>query len=108
MMMIQFYSTIGTYSPILTWEREKVRRRGFSGKTSSFAKRMKAFARGSIFVSIAALDFRGRVQDGCLICPYHGWNYDASGQCVRMPAHPSQPPPTRAHTYRDHITERYV
>jgi len=49
----------------------------------------------------------GRVQDGCLICPYHGWNYDASGQCVRMPAHPSQPPPTRAHTTAYHITERY-
>jgi len=48
---------------------------------------MKAFARGKIFASIAALDFPGgRVQDGCLICPYHGWKLRLpSGQCVRMP-----------------------
>ena len=49
----------------------------------------------------------GRVQDGCLVCPYHGWNYDATGQCVRIPAHPSQSPPARAHATTYHITERY-
>ena len=27
----------------------------------------------------------GRIQDNCLICPYHGWNYDAGGRCVRIP-----------------------
>jgi hypothetical protein len=40
-----------------TREREKSGRRGFSGKTSSSGGAMKAFARGKIFVSIAALDF---------------------------------------------------
>src|SRR5208282_4780819 len=35
----------------------------------------------------------GRVKDECLICPYHGWNYDSSGRCVYIPAHPAQPPP---------------
>ena len=49
----------------------------------------------------------GRVQDDCLICPYHGWNYDDSGRCVRIPAHPSQPPPTRARATAYHVTERY-
>ena len=49
----------------------------------------------------------GRVQDGCLVCPYHGWNYDATGQCVRIPAHPSQTPPTRAHATTYHISESY-
>lgn len=49
----------------------------------------------------------GRIANECLICPYHGWEYDASGQCVRIPAHPSQPPPTRARTKVYHATERY-
>jgi len=56
--MIQSYSTIGTLSLNLrTREREKSGRRDFSGKTSSSGGAMKAFARGKIFVSIAALDF---------------------------------------------------
>jgi phenylpropionate dioxygenase-like ring-hydroxylating dioxygenase large terminal subunit len=38
----------------------------------------------------------GRVIDGCLRCPYHGWTYDRSGRCVTMPAHPEQVPPPRA------------
>lgn len=28
----------------------------------------------------------GWVIDGCLVCPYHGWSYDAEGVCVRIPA----------------------
>jgi phenylpropionate dioxygenase-like ring-hydroxylating dioxygenase large terminal subunit len=40
----------------------------------------------------------GRVRDGCITCPYHGWTYDAAGECVRIPAHPNQKPPPRAHT----------
>jgi phenylpropionate dioxygenase-like ring-hydroxylating dioxygenase large terminal subunit len=27
----------------------------------------------------------GHVEDGCLVCPYHGWTYDGSGTVVRMP-----------------------
>ena len=28
----------------------------------------------------------GEVDDsGCLVCPYHGWRYDAAGQCVLVP-----------------------
>jgi phenylpropionate dioxygenase-like ring-hydroxylating dioxygenase large terminal subunit len=49
----------------------------------------------------------GRVAEDCLICPYHGWQYDASGRCVRMPAHPGQPPPARARATTYHVTERY-
>ena len=32
----------------------------------------------------------------CLICPYHGWEYNSSGECVRIPAQPSLAPPSRA------------
>ncbi len=28
----------------------------------------------------------GMVVDNCFECPYHGWRYDAQGNCVRIPA----------------------
>src|SRR4051794_8639178 len=28
---------------------------------------------------------KGWVEDGAIICPYHGWGYAPSGACVRMP-----------------------
>ena len=34
-----------------------------------------------------ALDY-GRVEGDCLRCPYHGWLYDETGQCVEQPAEP--------------------
>jgi vanillate O-demethylase monooxygenase subunit len=27
----------------------------------------------------------GWVANDCLVCPYHGWNYDSSGACVKIP-----------------------
>jgi phenylpropionate dioxygenase-like ring-hydroxylating dioxygenase large terminal subunit len=38
----------------------------------------------------------GRVENDCLVCPYHGWTYDEGGDCVKIPAHPQQPIPGRA------------
>ena len=35
----------------------------------------------------------GRVCAGRLECPYHGWQFDASGQCVQVPALPAFTPP---------------
>ncbi|MEB3356974.1 MAG: aromatic ring-hydroxylating dioxygenase subunit alpha [Synechococcales bacterium] len=28
---------------------------------------------------------RGSVQDGHIVCPYHGWVFDGSGQCLKVP-----------------------
>ncbi len=28
----------------------------------------------------------GKVTGDCIECPYHGWRYDTSGRCVRIPA----------------------
>jgi phenylpropionate dioxygenase-like ring-hydroxylating dioxygenase large terminal subunit len=28
----------------------------------------------------------GRVVDGCVQCPYHGWRYDARGRCTEIPS----------------------
>ncbi len=49
----------------------------------------------------------GHLDDGLLQCAYHGWTYNESGECVRIPAHPEQkPPPTaKVKTYR--CEERY-
>ena len=38
----------------------------------------------------------GRIKDGTVICPYHGWRYDATGRCSMIPAHPDLQPPARA------------
>ena len=35
----------------------------------------------------------GRVENGHLECPYHGWQFAAGGQCVKVPAVPTFTPP---------------
>jgi len=36
----------------------------------------------------------GRIEDGLLVCPYHGWRFDAEGRCVLVPqlAEPTRVP----------------
>jgi len=42
----------------------------------------------------------GWVEGDCIRCFYHGWKYDASGQCVEMPAEdPSIPPKVKIKSY---------
>ena len=31
----------------------------------------------------------GRVEDGGIRCPYHGWKYDVTGQCTEVPSEPA-------------------
>lgn len=49
---------------------------------------------------------RTELQD-CLVCPYHGWEYNSEGACVRIPAHPEQTPPARAHVEAFSVREKY-
>jgi phenylpropionate dioxygenase-like ring-hydroxylating dioxygenase large terminal subunit len=49
----------------------------------------------------------GRVAGNCLACPYHGWQYDSAGRCVRIPAHPEQSPPARARATVYPVKEKY-
>ena len=35
----------------------------------------------------------GRVENGHLECPYHGWQFASGGQCVKVPAVPEFVPP---------------
>jgi vanillate O-demethylase monooxygenase subunit len=43
----------------------------------------------------------GSIQNGVLVCKYHGFRYDANGYCVGIPAHPNAaiPPKLRLQTY---------
>ena len=41
--------------------------------------------------------FFGRNEEGGLRCPYHGWKYDVTGQCVDMPSEPE------SSNYKDRI-----
>ncbi|HLH24241.1 MAG TPA: Rieske 2Fe-2S domain-containing protein [Chloroflexota bacterium] len=42
----------------------------------------------------------GWVEGDCIRCFYHGWKYDATGQCVEMPAEdPSFPPKVKIPSY---------
>jgi len=49
----------------------------------------------------------GRLEDDCIICPYHAWRYDASGACVEIPQseHPTIPAKARTPVY--HCQEKY-
>lgn len=46
---------------------------------------------------------QGQIRGGCLTCPFHGWRFNGSGECVEVPWHPTtkrdrleaQPLPTR-------------
>jgi len=49
----------------------------------------------------------GKVENDMLVCPYHGWSYNGEGQCVRIPAHPDQPPPAKAKVQSYQIQEKY-
>jgi phenylpropionate dioxygenase-like ring-hydroxylating dioxygenase large terminal subunit len=49
----------------------------------------------------------GCVRDGQIECPYHGWRYADTGQCVKIPAHPHVAPPSRRLVYPHRGVERY-
>lgn len=45
----------------------------------------------------------GWVQDGTITCAYHGWQYDKTGACIRIPSLPAGspiPPKARTHAYQ--------
>lgn len=40
----------------------------------------------------------GKVVNGCIVCPYHGWTFNSEGQCVKIPSegpHPERLPKQR-------------
>lgn len=50
----------------------------------------------------------GKVTDGHLACPYHGWRYDRTGACVLIPSlAPGSPIPRKARAIVQHAREAY-
>ena len=49
----------------------------------------------------------GWIEDGEVVCPYHGFRYDCDGVCTHVPAHPDQPPPKKARAITHQATEKY-
>jgi phenylpropionate dioxygenase-like ring-hydroxylating dioxygenase large terminal subunit len=51
---------------------------------------------------------QGWIADGDLVCPYHGWSFDASGACTRIPQNdPDKPIPPRARLLSVLVEEKY-
>ena len=50
----------------------------------------------------------GKVKDGCVECPYHGWRFDPDGVCVEIPANKEGLPiPKKARVDAYPCVERY-
>ena len=50
----------------------------------------------------------GKVTDGCVVCPYHGWSFGAEGKCVEVPSSGAgRPVPPKAHLATIHVEEKY-
>lgn len=55
-----------------------------------------------------ALLSQGWLDDGCLVCPYHGWRFDETGGCQIIPSQdPALPVPPRARVRSVLAGERY-
>jgi phenylpropionate dioxygenase-like ring-hydroxylating dioxygenase large terminal subunit len=50
---------------------------------------------------------KGWVQDGCSVCPYHGWEFDGSGKCVEIPTVEKESIPARAKVDSYPVQEKY-
>ena len=50
----------------------------------------------------------GRLENGCVECPYHGWTYDGAGNVTRIPSLPAdQKIPARARVDSYPVEEKY-
>jgi phenylpropionate dioxygenase-like ring-hydroxylating dioxygenase large terminal subunit len=52
----------------------------------------------------------GYLEDGNVVCGYHGWTFDGEGECVRIPQQPDQPIPKKARVdaYKTELKYGYV
>lgn len=50
----------------------------------------------------------GCVKQGNIECPYHGWRYNADGNCTFVPAHPNKAAPSAKRLiFRHYVKEKY-
>jgi phenylpropionate dioxygenase-like ring-hydroxylating dioxygenase large terminal subunit len=48
----------------------------------------------------------GKVINGCVQCPYHGWEFSGDGRCRKIPAHPERDIPDFAHIQSFPVQEK--
>jgi phenylpropionate dioxygenase-like ring-hydroxylating dioxygenase large terminal subunit len=88
----------GSMQPVRLLEQELIVWRGADGAVHAWDDRCPH--RG------ARLSL-GRVDQDRVVCAYHGWQFDTSGQCRLQPAHPRDVPPKAACAKRFHAQEAY-
>jgi phenylpropionate dioxygenase-like ring-hydroxylating dioxygenase large terminal subunit len=49
----------------------------------------------------------GKVVDGCITCPYHGWAYSGDGRCTSIPSMNGKKAPARAKVDSYPVVEKY-
>lgn len=50
----------------------------------------------------------GTIKEECIVCPYHGWEYNSEGKCTRIPAQsPSRAIPSKAQAQPYLTCEKY-
>src|SRR4051794_22978589 len=49
----------------------------------------------------------GYIEDGNIVCGYHGWAYAANGVCVKVPQQPAMPIPERRRVPSYRTAEKY-
>lgn len=50
---------------------------------------------------------KGWIKNDHVVCPYHGWEYDCTGKCTRMPAAPDEQPMKKAVAFPYHAQEKF-
>jgi len=50
---------------------------------------------------------KGKVVGDCVQCPYHGWEFDGSGACTKIPTMGDKKPPARAKIDSYPVQEKY-
>ncbi|GAB7540103.1 Rieske 2Fe-2S domain-containing protein [Burkholderia sp. 3C] len=50
---------------------------------------------------------KGWIANDHVVCPYHGWEYDCTGKCTRMPAAPDEKPMKKAVAFPYAAQERF-
>ncbi len=90
--------TAGTIYPVRLLERDLIVWRSESGRIHVWE---------DLCIHRGARLSKGWIANDHVVCPYHGWEYDCTGKCTRMPAAPDEKPMKKAVAFPYPAHERY-
>jgi len=67
----------------------------------------KPHAMGDLCIHRGTALSLGWIKDDCLVCPYHAWEYNKKGKCVKIPQAPDTDIPRKAKTPTYHCQEKF-